>query len=74
MSGDRHRVDARGDAREAAETVTGSFADGQGMPYLAELPARGPGADMIGRSVGLLVEMMRAPPAERLADQRPARP
>ncbi|MFH9615892.1 methionine synthase [Streptomyces pratensis] len=46
-----------GDAREAAKTVTGSFADGQGMPYLAELPARGPGADMTGRTIGLLVEM-----------------
>ena len=46
-----------GDAREAAKTVTGSFADGQGMPYLAELPARGPGADMTGRTIGMLVEM-----------------
>ncbi|MFF4249562.1 methionine synthase [Streptomyces sp. NPDC001822] len=46
-----------GDARETARTVTGSFADGQGMPYLGELPARGPGADMTGRTVGLLVDM-----------------
>ncbi|MGW0560764.1 methionine synthase [Streptomyces sp. NPDC003016] len=43
-----------GDAREAAKTVTGSFED---FPYLAELPARGPGADMIGRTAGMLVEM-----------------
>ncbi|QNP65448.1 methionine synthase [Streptomyces genisteinicus] len=43
-----------GDARESAKTVTGSFED---FPFLAELPARGPGADMIGRSIGLLVEM-----------------
>ncbi|MBT2477304.1 methionine synthase [Streptomyces sp. ISL-94] len=43
-----------GDAREAAKTVTGSFEE---FPYLAELPARGPGADMIGRSLGLLVDM-----------------
>ncbi|MGW7050949.1 methionine synthase [Streptomyces sp. NPDC054887] len=43
-----------GDAREAARTVTGSFED---FPYLAELPARGPGADMIGRTAGMLVEM-----------------
>ncbi|GAA2931147.1 methionine synthase [Streptomyces enissocaesilis] len=43
-----------GDAREAAKTVTGSF---EGFPYLAELPARGPGADMIGRTAGMLVEM-----------------
>ncbi|MFD7440514.1 methionine synthase [Streptomyces sp. NPDC059909] len=43
-----------GDAREAARTVTGTFED---FPYLPELPARGPGADMIGRTIGLLVEM-----------------
>ncbi|MFJ9739656.1 methionine synthase [Streptomyces sp. NPDC101166] len=43
-----------GDAREAAKTATGSFED---FPFLAELPARGPGADMIGRTAGLLVEL-----------------
>ncbi|MDQ8701955.1 methionine synthase [Streptomyces sp. LHD-70] len=43
-----------GDAREAAKTVTGTFEE---FPYLAELPARGPGADMIGRTAGLLVEV-----------------
>ncbi|TQK51673.1 cobalamin-independent methionine synthase catalytic subunit [Streptomyces sp. SLBN-118] len=43
-----------GDAREAAKTVAGSFED---FPHLPELPARGPGADMIGRTIGLLVEM-----------------
>ncbi|WP_327353269.1 methionine synthase [Streptomyces sp. NBC_01304] len=43
-----------GDAREAAKTVTGTFED---FPYLPELPARGPGADMIGRTAGLLVEV-----------------
>ncbi|MEU8521622.1 methionine synthase [Streptomyces sp. NBC_01216] len=43
-----------GDAREAAKTVAGSFED---FPFLAELPARGPGADMIGRTIGLLVDM-----------------
>lgn len=42
------------DARETAKTVTGSFED---FPYLAELPARGPGADMIGRTAGMLVEL-----------------
>ncbi|MEV5948332.1 methionine synthase [Streptomyces sp. NPDC006692] len=50
-----------GDARETAKTVTGSLigADGAAgdFPHLAELPARGPGADMIGRTIGLLVEM-----------------
>ena len=63
-----------GDAREAAKTVTGSFADGQGMPHLAELPARGPGADMIGRTVGLLVEMYGhvEPSGWRISD-RPGR-
>ncbi|MFJ8919024.1 MULTISPECIES: methionine synthase [unclassified Streptomyces] len=63
-----------GDAREAAKTVTGSFADGQGMPYLAELPARGPGADMIGRTVGLLTEMYGhvEPSGWRISD-RPGR-
>lgn len=28
-----------------------------GVPYLPELPARGPGADLIGRTAGALVEM-----------------
>jgi methionine synthase II (cobalamin-independent) len=28
-----------------------------GLPYLPELPARGPGADIIGRSAGLLAEL-----------------
>ncbi|MFI5983335.1 methionine synthase [Streptomyces sp. NPDC051555] len=60
-----------GDAREAARTVTGSFED---FPYLAELPARGPGADMIGRSLGLLVDMYAhvEPSGWRLSD-RPGR-
>ncbi|MFE9851222.1 methionine synthase [Streptomyces sp. NPDC005576] len=63
-----------GDARETAKTVTGSFADGQGIPHLAELPARGPGADMIGRTVGLLVEMYGhvEPSGWRISD-RPGR-
>ncbi|MFF1925290.1 methionine synthase [Streptomyces sp. NPDC058221] len=63
-----------GDAREAAKTVTGSFADGQGVPYLAELPARGPGADMTGRTIGLLVEMYGhvEPSGWRISD-RPGR-
>ncbi|MFD8415387.1 methionine synthase [Streptomyces sp. NPDC059650] len=60
-----------GDAREAAKTVTGSFED---FPYLAELPARGPGADMIGRSLGLLVDLYAhvEPSGWRLSD-RPGR-
>ncbi|MFI5621173.1 methionine synthase [Streptomyces sp. NPDC051567] len=60
-----------GDAREAARTVTGSFEE---FPYLAELPARGPGADMIGRSLGLLVDMYAhvEPSGWRISD-RPGR-
>ncbi|MFC1412256.1 methionine synthase [Streptacidiphilus sp. N1-12] len=42
------------DAREAAKTVTGSL---EALPHLPELPDRGPGADMVGRSLGLLVEL-----------------
>ncbi|GGT49356.1 methionine synthase [Streptomyces purpureus] len=60
-----------GDAREAAKTVTGSFED---FPHLAELPARGPGADMIGRTIGMLVEMYAhvEPSGWRVSD-RPGR-
>src|SRR6478609_6898925 len=63
-----------GDAREAAKTVTGSFAGGEGLPYLPELPARGPGADMIGRTIGLLSEMYGhvEPSGWRISD-RPGR-
>ncbi|MFJ4786913.1 methionine synthase [Streptomyces sp. NPDC088794] len=59
------------DAREAAKTVTGSLDD---FPFLAELPARGPGADMIGRTAGLLVELYARvePSGWRLGD-RPGR-
>lgn len=59
------------DAREAVRTVTGSL---EHFPYLPELPARGPGADMIGRTVGLLVEMYAhvEPSGWRLSD-RPGR-
>lgn len=60
-----------GDAREAAKTATGSFED---FPYLPELPARGPGADMIGRSLGLLVDLYAhvEPSGWRISD-RPGR-
>ncbi len=60
-----------GDAREAAKTVTGTFED---FPFLAELPARGPGADMIGRTAGMLVELYARvePSGWRLGD-RPGR-
>jgi methionine synthase II (cobalamin-independent) len=51
-----------GDAREAAKTATGSFED---FPFLPELPARGPGADMVGRGAGFLVDL----PVELYAGQ-----
>nr|WP_235031889.1 methionine synthase [Actinacidiphila yanglinensis] len=43
-----------GDAREAARVAVEAV---DTLPYLPELPARGPGADMIGRTLGLLVEL-----------------
>lgn len=42
------------DAREAAATIVGEVPL---MPYLPELPARGVGADMIGRTAALLVDI-----------------
>lgn len=58
------------DIREALRTVR----DLVSLPHLPELPARGPGADMIGRTAGLLVEMPvdRQPAGWRLVD-RPGR-
>ncbi|WP_323096816.1 methionine synthase [Intrasporangium sp. YIM S08009] len=41
--------------RDALAQV-GELLEGQ-LPYLPELPARGPGADMVGRTAGLLVEL-----------------
>ncbi|MGW8066459.1 methionine synthase [Streptomyces ziwulingensis] len=59
------------DAREAGRTATGAFED---FPFLPELPARGPGADMIGRTAGMLVELYARvePSGWRLGD-RPGR-
>jgi hypothetical protein len=42
------------DPVEAARLVFGELPD---LPHLPELPARGPGADMIGRAAGLLVDL-----------------
>ncbi|MBL1079293.1 methionine synthase [Nocardia sp. 2] len=42
------------DPREAAATIVGELGE---LPHLVELPARGVGSDMIGRSSALLVEM-----------------
>lgn len=41
------------DPREAAAVVVGEL----GLPHLPELPGRGVGSDLIGRSAGLLVEI-----------------
>lgn len=43
-----------GSPEEAARTVAGELPD---LPYLAELPDRGVGADMVGRSAGLLIDI-----------------
>ncbi|MFJ4922545.1 methionine synthase [Streptomyces sp. NPDC088725] len=60
-----------GDARETAKAVTGTFED---FPYLAELPARGPGADMIGRTTGMLAEVYaRVEPSGWRISDRPGR-
>ena len=50
------------DAVEAQRIILGELPD---LPYLPELPARGPGADLIGRTAGLLVEL----PVELYAGQ-----
>jgi methionine synthase II (cobalamin-independent) len=42
------------DIAEAQRLVLGELPD---LPHLAELPDRGPGADIIGRTAGLLVEL-----------------
>ncbi|WP_127497492.1 methionine synthase [Actinoplanes solisilvae] len=42
------------DIAEAQRVVFGELPD---LPHLAELPARGPGADIIGRSAGFLVDL-----------------
>lgn len=42
-------------ARPAAEVVVGELADA--LAYLVELPARGVGADMLGRAGALLVDL-----------------
>ncbi|MEV6601931.1 methionine synthase [Actinoplanes sp. NPDC051346] len=42
------------DIAEAQRLVVGELPE---LPHLAELPARGPGADLIGRGAGFLVEL-----------------
>ena len=66
------------DIREALKGVREVLAPDEGpathLPYLPELPARGPGADMVGRAAGLLVELPvdLQPAGWRLVD-RPGR-
>jgi methionine synthase II (cobalamin-independent) len=61
------------DLREALRTVHGLLAE-EGLPYLPEAPARGPGADLLGRAAGLLVDLHvdLQPSGWRLVD-RPGR-
>jgi hypothetical protein len=42
------------DVRDAVRTVVDTCAGGDGVVHLPELPARGPGADLVGRTTGLL--------------------
>jgi len=44
------------DVRAALAAVRDLLSE-DGLPYLPELPARGPGADMIGRTAGLLADL-----------------
>ncbi|MFK5633198.1 MULTISPECIES: methionine synthase [unclassified Ornithinimicrobium] len=67
------------DVREALRVVRGELTDTapdgvEGVPYLPELPARGPGADMVGRTAHLLVDLPvdLQPQGWRLVD-RPGR-
>lgn len=45
------------DPREAARTVFGELGEAPHVPHLAQLPARGPGADAVGRTASLLLEL-----------------
>ncbi|WP_329136929.1 methionine synthase [Streptomyces sp. NBC_01476] len=59
------------DAREAARVAVEATGD---FPFLPELPARGPGADMIGRTLGMLVELYaRVEPSGWRFGDRPGR-
>lgn len=59
------------DPDEAASIVFGELPE---LPHLPELPARGVGADMIGRSAGLLVDLpVEAVPSGYRVTARPGR-
>jgi cobalamin-independent methionine synthase catalytic subunit len=57
------------DPDEATALVFGELPN---LPFLAELPARGPGADLVGRTAALLVDMPveTTPTGWRLAERR----
>jgi len=60
------------DRLEAARVVAGELPD---LPYLAELPGRGPGADITGRAAALLIDIpveLAGPRGWRIAE-RPGR-
>ena len=42
---------------EAARTVLGELGSPPGLPHLVELPRRGPGSELVGRTAALLVEL-----------------
>ena len=62
------------DVVDAANAVMGELGEPPHVPHLVELPARGPGADMIGRAAALLVDLPvdLQPSGWRLVD-RPGR-
>ncbi|WP_298992760.1 methionine synthase [uncultured Pseudokineococcus sp.] len=43
------------DPLEAARTVVGELGPAPGLPHVVEMPGRGPGAEMVGRTAALLV-------------------
>ncbi|MBT0769728.1 hypothetical protein KIH74_12390 [Kineosporia sp. J2-2] len=45
------------DVVDTMRVTFGELGDPPAIPYLPELPARGPGSDMIGRGAGLLAEL-----------------
>lgn len=45
------------DPLEAVRTVLGELGRDGGLPFLPQLPARGPGADAVGRTASLLVDL-----------------
>jgi hypothetical protein len=60
------------DAVDAARTSFGELGEPPHVPYLPELPARGPGADVIGRGASVLVDLPvdLQPSGWRLVDHR----